>query len=78
MAFCTTCAGGSSLSIQCAWSVDEMPNAVAMTKSVDAGMNLRLSTKSTIRGSAAAGQDGVRAQRPGSVVHHSGTAIHHT
>ena len=35
-----------------------MPNAVAMTKSVRAGMNLRPSTETTIRGSAGAGQDG--------------------
>ena len=38
-----------------------MPNAVAMTKSVRAGMNLWRSTGGTIRGRAGAGQDG-RAQ----------------
>ena len=35
-----------------------MPNAVAMTKSVGAGMNLWRSTGGTIRASAGAGQDG--------------------
>ena len=44
---CIGCSRDSA-SIQYAWNVDEMPNAVEMANSSGAGMNLRRSTDRTI------------------------------